>query len=57
MAEMTVWRPFADFGELRHRADQLFREMGLGSEGSWAPSLPQAEQKQAVEIETKAKGE
>lgn len=39
MAEMTVWRPFADFGELRHRADQLFREMGLGGEGSWAPSV------------------
>lgn len=95
MAEMTVWRPFADFGELRHRADQLFREMGLGGEGSWAPSvdvihkdgtvilradlpgikpedvkitveddvlevtipLPQAEQKQAVEIKTKAKDE
>ncbi len=39
MAETTVWRPFTDFGELRHRADQLFREMGLGGEGNWAPSV------------------
>jgi HSP20 family protein len=39
MAEMTVWRPFADFGELRQRFDQMFREMGGGGEGSWAPSV------------------
>jgi HSP20 family protein len=37
--EMTVWHPFADFGELRHRVDQMFREMAPGAESSWAPSM------------------
>jgi HSP20 family protein len=36
--EMTFWRPFADFGELRHRVDKMFREMGDG-EGGWTPSV------------------
>jgi HSP20 family protein len=36
--EMTVWRPFAEFGELRHRVDQIFHEM-TGGEGSWTPSV------------------
>jgi HSP20 family protein len=36
---MTVWRPFADFGELRQRVDQMFREMGVGGEQSWTPSV------------------
>jgi HSP20 family protein len=36
--EMTFWRPFADFGELRHRMDRMFREMGDG-EGGWMPSV------------------
>lgn len=35
--ETTVWRPFADFGELRHRLDQVFHE--IGGDGSWAPSV------------------
>jgi HSP20 family protein len=39
MAEMTVWRPFADFGELRQRFDQMVRDMGVGGEGNWAPSV------------------
>jgi HSP20 family protein len=38
MAEMTVWRPFADFGELRHRFDQMFREMGA-TDQPWTPSV------------------
>jgi HSP20 family protein len=36
--ETTIWRPFADFGELRHRVDQMFREMGGGERG-WTPSV------------------
>lgn len=36
--EMTTRRPFADFGELRHRVDQMFREMG-GGDGVWSPSV------------------
>lgn len=24
--ELTEWRPFSDFAELRHRLDQAFRE-------------------------------
>lgn len=37
--QMTVWRPFAEFGELRQRFDQMFREMGAGGEGNWTPSV------------------
>lgn len=37
--DVTVLRPFADFGELRHRVEEMFREMGAGSEGGWTPSL------------------
>jgi HSP20 family protein len=36
--EMTIRRPFADFGELRDRVDQMFREM-TGGDGSWTPSV------------------
>ncbi len=36
--ETTIWRPFADFGELRHRVDQMFRDMA-GGEGRWTPSV------------------
>jgi len=38
MAEMTVWRPFADFDELRHRFDRMFRDMG-GVDQPWTPSV------------------
>jgi HSP20 family protein len=38
MAEMTVWRPFSDFGELRHRFDQMFGEIGTGGQ-PWTPSI------------------
>jgi HSP20 family protein len=37
--EMTAWRPFTDFGELRHRVDQTFREMAPGGEAGWTPSV------------------
>jgi HSP20 family protein len=37
--QMTVWRPFADFGELRQRVDQMFREMSVGGKQSWSPSV------------------
>jgi HSP20 family protein len=36
--QVTVWRPFADFGELRHRVEHMFHEMGVG-EGHWTPSV------------------
>jgi HSP20 family protein len=35
---MTARRSFADFGELRDRVDQMFREMA-GGESSWTPSV------------------
>jgi HSP20 family protein len=38
-SQMSVWRPFADFGELRQRMDELFRQGGIGGEGAWAPSV------------------
>jgi HSP20 family protein len=37
--QMTVWRPFADFGELRHRIEEMFRETGIGGDGAWTPSV------------------
>jgi HSP20 family protein len=38
-SQMSVWRPFADFGELRQRMDELFRQGGIGGDGAWAPSV------------------
>ncbi|HEX3243164.1 MAG TPA: hypothetical protein VHQ97_08785 [Solirubrobacterales bacterium] len=38
-SQMSVWRPFAYFGELRQRMDELFRQGGIGGDGAWAPSV------------------
>ncbi len=38
--ELTEWRPFSDFAELRHRLDQAFRDLGDGVQsGGWSPSV------------------
>lgn len=37
--QMSVWRPFADFGELRQRMDEMFRHGALGGDGAWTPSV------------------
>jgi HSP20 family protein len=37
--QMTVWRPFSDFGELRQRVEEMFREGGVGGEGAWTPAV------------------
>ncbi|HEY7255747.1 MAG TPA: Hsp20/alpha crystallin family protein [Solirubrobacterales bacterium] len=37
--QLSVWRPFADFGELRQRMDEMFRQGGLGGDGGWTPSV------------------
>jgi HSP20 family protein len=37
--QMTVWRPFADFGELRQRVEEMFHEAGIGGDGAWTPSV------------------
>lgn len=37
--ELTEWRPFSDFAELRHRLDQAFRDLGDGAEHRWTPSV------------------
>lgn len=31
--QMTVWRPFAEFGELRQRVEEMFHEAGIGGDG------------------------
>ncbi|SRR5581483_5784464 len=36
---LTEWRPFADFGELRSRLDDVFRDMMADGERRWAPSV------------------
>lgn len=38
-SELTEWRPFSDFAELRHRLDQAFRDLGDGAQRGWAPSM------------------
>lgn len=37
--ELTEWRPFSDFAELRHRLDQAFRDFGDGAHHGWTPSV------------------
>lgn len=37
--ELTEWRPFSDFAELRHRLDQMFRDLGDGGAHRWTPSV------------------
>lgn len=37
--ELTEWRPFSDFSELRHRLDQAFRDFGDGTHSGWTPSV------------------
>lgn len=36
--ELTEWRPFADFADLRRRLDQAFRDLGDGERG-WTPTM------------------
>ena len=38
-SELTEWRPWSDFAELRHRLDQAFRDLSDGGEGGWTPSV------------------
>jgi HSP20 family protein len=37
--ELTEWRPFSDFVELRHRLDQAFRDLSDGVQRGWSPSV------------------
>ncbi len=37
--ELTEWRPFSDFAELRHRLDQAFRDLSEGAQHGWIPSV------------------
>lgn len=37
--QMTAWRPFSDFGELRQRVEEMFHEAGVGGDGAWTPSV------------------
>ncbi len=37
--QMGVGRPFADFGELRQRMEEMIRQGSLGGEGAWTPSV------------------
>lgn len=38
-SELTEWRPFSDFADLRHRLDQAFRDLSDGGQGAWTPSI------------------
>lgn len=37
--ELSEWRPFSDFAELRHRLDQAFRDLSDGAQHGWTPSV------------------
>jgi HSP20 family protein len=37
--DLTEWRPFSDFAELRHRLDQAFRDLSDGAQHGWTPSV------------------
>ena len=37
-SELSEWRPFSDFAELRHRLDQAFRDLS-SAPGGWSPSV------------------
>lgn len=37
--ELSEWRPFSDFAELRHRLDQAFRDLSDSGQRSWTPSV------------------
>ena len=37
--ELSEWRPFSDFAELRHRLDQAFRDISEGAQHGWTPSV------------------
>lgn len=37
--ELSEWRPFSDFAELRHRLDQAFRDISEGAAHGWTPSV------------------
>jgi HSP20 family protein len=37
--ELSEWRPFSDFAELRHRLDQAFRDLSEGVQHGWSPSV------------------
>jgi HSP20 family protein len=37
--ELSEWRPFSDFAELRHRLDQAFRDLSEGAQHGWSPSV------------------
>ena len=37
--ELSEWRPFSDFAELRHRLDQAFRDFGDSGQHGWTPSV------------------
>jgi len=37
--ELSEWRPLVDFGELRSRLDQAFRDLGARGEHGWSPSV------------------
>lgn len=47
-SELTEWRPFPDFAELRHRLDQAFRDLSEGGEGAWTPSVDLVREKDAL---------
>lgn len=54
--ELTEWRPFSDFAELRHRLDQAFRDLSDGGQGAWTPSIDLVRREDAVVLKADIPG-
>lgn len=54
--EMTEWRPFSDFAELRHRLDQAFRDLSEGGQAGWTPSIDLVRKDDAVVLRADVPG-
>lgn len=47
-SELTEWRPFSDFAELRHRLDQAFRDLSDSAQSGWTPSVDLVREKDSL---------
>jgi HSP20 family protein len=54
--ELTEWRPFSDFAELRHRLDQAFRDFGDGTHHGWTPSVDVVKQEDKLLVRANLPG-
>jgi HSP20 family protein len=54
--ELSEWRPFSDFAELRHRLDQAFRDISEGAQHGWTPSVDLVRREDALVLRADVPG-